>query len=112
LEGNPNGGYRVSARVPLSTLIDRDPDGWTAIAMNPACQNDPRTTIGPMARFVEDLALALPILLGMDWQDASVIPMPLAGWRAVDVGSLRVAYYTHHTDLHGIASAKEMDEHS
>ena len=38
LEGNPNGGYRVSVRVPLSTLIDRDPDGWTAIAMNPACQ--------------------------------------------------------------------------
>jgi amidase len=60
--------------------------------------NDPRTTIGPMARFVEDLALALPIISGMDWQDASVIPMPLADWRAVDVGSLRVAYYTHHAE--------------
>lgn len=60
--------------------------------------NDPRTTIGPMARFVEDLALALPILSGMDWKDASVIPMPLADWRAVDVGTLRVAYYTHHSE--------------
>jgi len=60
--------------------------------------NDPRTTIGPMARFVEDLALALPILSGMDWQDASVIPMPLADWSAVDVGSLRVAYYTQHAE--------------
>jgi amidase len=60
--------------------------------------NDPRTTIGPMARFVEDLALALPIISGMDWQDASVIPMPLADWRAIDVGSLRVAYYTHHAE--------------
>jgi len=60
--------------------------------------NDPRTTIGPMARFVEDLALVLPILSGMDWKDASVIPMPLADWRAVDVRTLRVAFYTHHEE--------------
>ena len=60
--------------------------------------NDPRTTIGPMARFVEDLALALPILSGMDWQDASVIPMPLADWRVVDTRRLRIAFYTHHAD--------------
>ena len=59
--------------------------------------NDPRTVIGPMARFVEDVALVLPILSGMDWKDASVVPMPLADWRAVDVGALRVAYYTHHS---------------
>jgi amidase len=63
-----------------------------------SAMNDPRTTIGPMARFVEDLALALPILSGMDWQDASVIPMPLADWRAVDPRTLRVAYYTHHAE--------------
>jgi amidase len=49
-----------------------------------------------MARFVEDLALVLPILSGMDWKDASVIPMQLADWRIVDVSKLRVAYYTHH----------------
>jgi amidase len=60
--------------------------------------NDPRTIIGPMARFVEDLALALPILLGVDWQDASVIPMPLADWRKVEVRALRVAFYTHHAE--------------
>jgi amidase len=60
--------------------------------------NDPRTTIGPIARFVEDLALALPILCGMDWKDASVIPMPLADWRAVDLPALRVAYYTQHAE--------------
>ncbi|NOZ28320.1 MAG: amidase [Chloroflexi bacterium] len=63
-----------------------------------SAMNDPRTTIGPMARYVEDLALALPILSGMDWKDASVIPMPLADWRAVDVRSLRVAFYTHHAE--------------
>jgi amidase len=61
-----------------------------------SAMNDPRTTIGPLARFVEDLALALPILCGMDWQDASVVPMPLADWRAVEVGALRVATYTRH----------------
>ena len=32
-----------------------------------SAMNDPRTTIGPMARFVGDLALALPIISGMDW---------------------------------------------
>jgi len=63
-----------------------------------SAMNDPRTTIGPMARYVEDLALALPILSGADWKDASVIPMPLANWRAVAVQSLRVAFYTHHAE--------------
>lgn len=60
--------------------------------------NDPRTTIGPMARFVEDLALVLPILSGVDWKDASVIPMPLTDWRTVDVQTLRVAYYIYHAE--------------
>lgn len=69
--------------------------------------NDPRTTIGPMARFVEDLALALPILCGVDWRDASVIPMSLADWRAVDVGSLRVAFYTHHAEAEPTAETAE-----
>ncbi len=56
--------------------------------------NDPRTVIGPMARTVEDLALVLPIIQGVDWRDASVVPMPLGDWRAVDVSGLRVAFYT------------------
>lgn len=60
--------------------------------------NDPRTTIGPMSRFVEDLAMVLPILSGIDWKDASVIPMPLEDWRGIDVKKLRVAYYTHHAE--------------
>ncbi len=68
---------------------------------------DPRTVIGPLARYVEDLALALPILAGADWKDASVIPMPLADWRTVDLPSLRVATYTHHA---GAAPTPETDE--
>ena len=67
--------------------------------------SDPRTTIGPMARYVEDLALVMPIIGGMDWQDASVIPMSLGGWREVDLKRLQVAgnqelirSYRHHQE--------------
>lgn len=72
-----------------------------------SAMNDPRTTIGPLARFVEDLALALPILCGMDWKDASVVPMPLADWRTVEVSALRVATYTRHE---GAAPTPETEE--
>jgi amidase len=51
---------------------------------------DPRTTIGPMARDVDDLALALSIVAGVDWHDASVVPMPIGDHLAVDVAALRV----------------------
>jgi amidase len=68
-----------------------------------SAMNDPRTTIGPLARTVEDLALALAILSGPDWQDASAIPMPLADWRAVDVRTLRVATYTQHAEANPTA---------
>jgi amidase len=54
---------------------------------------DSKTQIGPLARFVEDLALVLPIISGVDWKDPAVIPMPLGDPGAVDLGSLRIAYY-------------------
>jgi hypothetical protein len=38
LEGHPADGYRAAAPVPLSTLIDGDPDGWTDLVENPGCQ--------------------------------------------------------------------------
>jgi amidase len=50
--------------------------------------------IGPLARCVEDLALALPLISGVDWHDAAVVPMPLRDPRAVDVRNLRAAFYT------------------
>ena len=59
---------------------------------------DPRTVIGPMARTVEDLALALSILAGPDGADPSTVPTPLLDWHAVDLRSLRVAFYTHHAE--------------
>ncbi len=47
--------------------------------------------IGPMARHVEDLQALMPILLGADGEDCTVIPMPYPG---VPIENLRVAYYT------------------
>jgi amidase len=38
--------------------------------------------------------LVLSIVQGTDWRDASVVPVPLAEWRLVRLGSLRVAWYT------------------
>ncbi len=49
---------------------------------------------GPLARYVEDLALALPIIAGVDWRDAGVVPMPLGDDQAVDLKRLRVAFFT------------------
>jgi amidase len=62
---------------------------------------------GPLARRVEDLALALPLLCGVDWRDASVVPMPLGDPAAVDMKTLRVAFHTDNgivAPTHDIAS--------
>jgi amidase len=55
-----------------------------------------------MARFVEDLMLALPIIAGIDWQDQAIVPMPLEEPGSLDLRSLRIAF---HTD-NGIVSPK------
>ena len=55
---------------------------------------DGLTQIGPMARYVEDLALALPIISGVDWHDPSLVPMPLGSPDDVDFKGLRIATYT------------------
>jgi amidase len=50
--------------------------------------------VGPMARYVGDLSLTLPILAGMDWRDPATVPMLLDDPRKVELKSLRVAFYT------------------
>ena len=60
--------------------------------------SDPRTVIGPLARHVEDLALALRIIAGVDWQDASAVPVPLAEMADARLGGVPVALYLHHPD--------------
>jgi amidase len=54
---------------------------------------DALTQIGPMARYVEDLALALPLICGADGCDPMVVPVALGDPDAVDVSRLRVAWY-------------------
>ena len=55
---------------------------------------DSLTQNGPMARYVEDLELILPIISGGDWRDPGIVPMPLGDPDAVEVASLRVAVYS------------------
>jgi amidase len=52
---------------------------------------DALTQLGPLARYVEDLALILPILAGVDWSDPAIVPMPLGDPQAVPLKGLRVA---------------------
>jgi amidase len=50
--------------------------------------------VGPMARSVEDLILALPIIAGPDRHDAVIAPVPLGDPKTVDLKKLRVAFHT------------------
>jgi amidase len=50
--------------------------------------------IGPLARSVEDLNTILPIIAGLDWNDPSVVPMPLGDAAKVNFNGLRVAFHT------------------
>lgn len=77
----------TTGRVPLTGHLPRI-----------SVMNDPRTVIGPLARTVADLALALTVMQGSDGVDASVVPMPLGDWRTVDLRTLRVAFYTDHEE--------------
>jgi amidase len=51
------------------------------------------TAAGPIARTVEDLALTLPVILGVDWQDPRVVPMELHYPPSRALRSLRAAFY-------------------
>jgi len=56
--------------------------------------SDARTQIGPLSRFVQDLAPTLSIIAGPDSRDSGVVPVPLGDAGAVRLGGLRVAFYT------------------
>ncbi len=51
--------------------------------------------IGPMARYVEDLALLLPIISGPDWIDPYAVPAPLGHISDVDLSTLRIGFYVY-----------------
>ena len=46
-----------------------------------------------MARYVEDLALALPLICGPDGEDPATVPAVLGDPAAINVADLRVAWY-------------------
>jgi amidase len=49
--------------------------------------------IGPMARRVEDLRAMMPILLGPDGRDRTVVPMPYSDPVEIPVEKCRIAYF-------------------
>jgi amidase len=49
--------------------------------------------IGPLARSVEDLALVLPVISGVDFHDPAIVPMPLRDPQALEPSRLRVAFH-------------------
>jgi amidase len=49
--------------------------------------------IGPLVRRVADVELILRIIMGPDWQDAAMGPVPLGDPAKVDLSKLRVAWY-------------------
>jgi amidase len=66
----------------------------TGHILPPAGALDALTQLGPMARFVEDLILILPIIAGVDWRDPAIVPMPLGDPNAIMLNQLRVAAHT------------------
>ena len=68
---------------------------------------DPRTVIGPIARTVEDLALALGVISGEDGIDPSVAPAAFEEWRDVDVSRLRIAWWTDQSEGRPTPETKE-----
>lgn len=65
------------------------------------------TQNGPMARFVEDLGLLLPIICGPDWRDPTVVPVPLGDPSDVEIQNLRIAVHTDNGILKPIAAIRE-----
>ena len=95
--GSDSGG---SLRVPahycgvaaLKPTSGRVPN--TGAFEHPGGLSDTRTQIGPLSRFVQDLAPVLRLLAGPDGRDAGVVPMPVPDPKAVDLSALRIAFYT------------------
>jgi amidase len=53
------------------------------------------TTIGPMARTIEDVGLLLPIISGSDFMDPAIVNVDLGSPQTVDPASLRIAMHTN-----------------
>jgi amidase len=77
----------IAALKPTTGLIPS-----TGAYALPGGLTDPRSQVGPMARFVADLILTLPLLIGPDGVDSGVVPVPFAR-RTPKLKGLKVAWY-------------------
>ena len=66
----------------------------TGHAVPPGSLIDALTHIGPIARYVEDLSLLLPIIAGPDEQDPFIFPVSLGDPRSVQLKGLRGTFHT------------------
>lgn len=54
----------------------------------------PLTQVGPMGRFVDDLAYLLPIISGPDLMDHATVACELKDYREVDLKSLKIGFHS------------------
>ena len=71
--------------VPLTGVLD-DEGSLGALS-------DPRTQVGPVARSVADVALALRLVAGPDGRDAAVPPVAMGDADSVELRGLRAGFY-------------------
>jgi amidase len=110
LGSDTGGGIRIPAHycgiTALKPTLGRVPN--TGAYNQAGGFTDLRTQIGPLARTVDDLFLALRVINGPDYIDAGVVPMPLYDPAALQVRDLTVAFFTYDSDslvTAGIANA-------
>jgi amidase len=58
---------------------------------------DALTQLGPLGRYVDDLELLLPIVMGTDWNDPAIVDMPLGPSSAIQLRGLRIAFFASNT---------------
>ena len=94
LGSDADGGIRVPAHycgvAGLKPTSGRIPN--TGAYNQPGGLTDPRTQVGLLARSVRDLGLVLPMIMGPDYADSGVVPMPLGDADEVDIADLVIAY--------------------
>ena len=90
------GSLRVPAHycgvVGLRPTVGRVPDTGTWPATRAGGYMD-LFCVGPIARYVEDIVLVLPVICGADGIDPYAVPVPLGDPADVGLGGLRVGWF-------------------
>ena len=97
LGSDTGGGLRIPAAfcgiTALKPTQGRVPNA--GVYNQPGGFTDQRTQIGPAARHVEDLLLALRVIDGPDYIDAAVVAMPLFDPGLLPLHDLTIAYFPY-----------------